>query len=85
MAECRRRLDFGSYMDCASLAASTDEILWSDDETIIAEQEVLWKEGKNTKELLNRFRKNFNLHAFLLSISSEMITFPFLYKVKWEE
>lgn len=39
-------MDFDSFMECESLAASTDEILWSDDETIIADQEVVWHEGR---------------------------------------
>lgn len=44
--EFRRSLDFDSFMECKSIAASTEEILWSDDDTIIAEQEVAWNEGK---------------------------------------
>lgn len=32
--------------DCHSIAASTDEILWSDDETIVADMENVWHEGK---------------------------------------
>lgn len=43
--EFRRSLDFDSFMECKSIAASTEEILWSDDDTIIAEQEVIWNEG----------------------------------------
>lgn len=43
--EFRRSLDFDSFMDCKSIAASTEEILWSDDDTIVAEQEVIWNEG----------------------------------------
>lgn len=38
-------LDF-NYSDCNSIAASTDEILWSDDDTIVADQETLWQDGK---------------------------------------
>lgn len=38
-------LDFDSLMECDSIAASTEEILWSDDDTIVADQEVLWEEG----------------------------------------
>lgn len=38
-------LDFDSLMECDSIAASTEEILWSDDDTIVADQEVLWQEG----------------------------------------
>lgn len=44
--EFRRSLDFDSFMECKSIAASTEEILWSDDDTIIAEQEVVWNEGQ---------------------------------------
>ncbi|XP_018576383.1 protein TANC2 isoform X3 [Anoplophora glabripennis] len=40
----RQSIDFDSFMECNSIAASTEEILWSDDETIIAEQEVVWNE-----------------------------------------
>lgn len=43
--EFRHSLDFDSFMECKSIAASTEEILWSDDDTIIAEQEVVWNEG----------------------------------------
>lgn len=43
-------LDF-NYTECNSIAASTDEIIWSDDETIVADQETLWQEG----EISNRF------------------------------
>lgn len=42
----RASIDFDNFMECQSIAASTDEILWSDDETIIAEQEAVWNEGK---------------------------------------
>ncbi|XP_015833767.1 protein TANC2 isoform X2 [Tribolium castaneum] len=38
----RESMEFDSFMDCDSIAASTEEILWSDDETIIAEQENIW-------------------------------------------
>lgn len=38
--------DFDTIMDCESIAASTEEILWSDDDTIVAEQEHVWHEGK---------------------------------------
>lgn len=38
-------LDF-DYTECNSIAASTDEIIWSDDDTIVADQETLWEEGK---------------------------------------
>lgn len=31
--------------DCHSIAASTDEILWSDDETIVADMEEVWNQG----------------------------------------
>lgn len=39
-------LDFNTLMDCDSIAASTEEIIWSDDDTIVADQEVLWEEGE---------------------------------------
>lgn len=39
-------LDF-NYTECNSIAASTDEIIWSDDETIVADQETVWQEGKS--------------------------------------
>lgn len=42
----RESMEFDSFMDCDSIAASTEEILWSDDETIIAEQENIWHQGK---------------------------------------
>ncbi|XP_068912887.1 protein TANC2 isoform X2 [Tenebrio molitor] len=42
MMTTRASMDFDSFMDCDSIAASTEEILWSDDETIIAEQENIW-------------------------------------------
>lgn len=32
--------------DCPSIAASTDEILWSDDETIVADMEDVWNQGQ---------------------------------------
>lgn len=38
-------IDFDSLMECNSIAASTEEILWSDDDTIVADQEVLWQDG----------------------------------------
>ncbi|XP_028135777.1 protein TANC2 isoform X4 [Diabrotica virgifera virgifera] len=38
----RRSIDFDMLSECHSLAASTEEILWSDDDTIIAEQEATW-------------------------------------------
>lgn len=38
-------LDF-NYTECDSIAASTDEIIWSDDDTIVADQDVVWQEGK---------------------------------------
>lgn len=44
--DIRVSIDFDNFMECESIAASTDEILWSDDETIIAEQEAVWNEGK---------------------------------------
>lgn len=42
----RRSINFDSLMECKSIAASTEEILWSDDDTIIAEQEMIWNEGR---------------------------------------
>lgn len=38
-------LDF-DYTECNSIAASTDEIIWSDDDTIVADQEIVWQDGK---------------------------------------
>ncbi|XP_057656321.1 protein TANC2 isoform X2 [Diorhabda carinulata] len=38
----RKSIDFDMFSECESLAASTEEILWSDDDTIIAEQEITW-------------------------------------------
>lgn len=31
--------------DCQSIAASTDEIIWSDDDTIVADMEDVWNQG----------------------------------------
>lgn len=43
----RRSLDFDSIiLDCNNLSTSSEEIMWSDDETIVAEQEQIWNEGK---------------------------------------
>lgn len=42
----RASIDFDSLMECESIAASTEEILWSDDDTVVADQELVWKEGK---------------------------------------
>lgn len=42
----RRSIDFDLFLESQSLAASTEEILWSDDDTIIAEQEITWNKGK---------------------------------------
>lgn len=42
----RRSLDFDSILDCNHLSTSSEEIMWSDDETIVAEQEQIWNEGK---------------------------------------
>lgn len=39
-------MDFNHLMECNNIAASTEEILWSDDETIIADQELIWQEGE---------------------------------------
>jgi hypothetical protein len=47
MMTTRASMDFDSFMDCDSIAASTEEILWSDDETIIAEQENIWHKGES--------------------------------------
>lgn len=44
--EMNNSMDFDSLMDCKSIAASTEEILWSDDDTIIADQEQVWHDGK---------------------------------------
>lgn len=41
-------LDF-DFTECKSLAASTDEIIWSDDDTIVGDQETAWHEGKQSK------------------------------------
>ncbi|KAF5280677.1 hypothetical protein FQA39_LY05325 [Lamprigera yunnana] len=38
-------LNLDSFMECDSIAASTEEILWSDDDTIIADQEIIWQQG----------------------------------------
>ncbi|KAJ3650774.1 hypothetical protein Zmor_016854 [Zophobas morio] len=51
----RESMDFDSFMDCESIAASTEEILWSDDETIIAEQESIWHQGKKKMSVFSRF------------------------------
>lgn len=42
----RRSLDFDSILDYNNLSTSSEEIMWSDDETIVAEQEQIWNEGK---------------------------------------
>lgn len=72
--EFRRSLDFDSFLDCKSIAASTEEILWSDDDTIIAEQEVIWNEG-NILEMsihkncfLFRYRENYYEKLELLQL-----------------
>lgn len=46
MTAFRSSVNFDIYMDCDSIAASTEEILWSDDDTVVAEQELVWQEGK---------------------------------------
>lgn len=46
MMNFRRSLDFDTILECDSIAAgSSDEMLWSDDDTIVAEQEHIWNEG----------------------------------------
>lgn len=62
----RKSMDFDSFMECDSIAASTEEILWSDDETIIAEQEMVWHEGK-----INQF--DFFLRQFRFAIQSNKL------------
>lgn len=42
----RGSVDLDSLMECESIAASTEEIIWSDDDTIVADQELIWQEGK---------------------------------------
>lgn len=42
----RRSLDFETVFEYDNLSDSTEEILWSDDETIVAEQEHIWNEGR---------------------------------------
>ncbi|KAK4881567.1 hypothetical protein RN001_004886 [Aquatica leii] len=37
-------LNLDNFMECQSIAASTEEILWSDDDTIVADQEVIWQQ-----------------------------------------
>lgn len=46
MDSLRASMDFDSLMDCHSIAASTEEILWSDDDTIVPEQEQIWHNGE---------------------------------------
>lgn len=46
MGSYRRSLDIDSFMECESIAASTEEILWSDDDTIVADQELIWQAGR---------------------------------------
>ncbi|KYB28478.1 hypothetical protein TcasGA2_TC032540 [Tribolium castaneum] len=50
----RESMEFDSFMDCDSIAASTEEILWSDDETIIAEQENIWHQAIIDKDFFNK-------------------------------
>ncbi|CAG9769583.1 unnamed protein product [Ceutorhynchus assimilis] len=48
MMDSRCSIDFDDLLDCnKSLAASTEEILLSDDDTIVAEQEHIWNEAKS--------------------------------------
>lgn len=53
----RQSIDFDSFMESESIAASTEEILWSDDDTIIAEQEVVWNEGNSQNNQLGFYKK----------------------------
>lgn len=56
----RRSLDFDSIiLDCNNLSTSSEEIMWSDDETIVAEQEQIWNEGKCRYEQKMKNKKYF--------------------------
>ncbi|KAL1491598.1 hypothetical protein ABEB36_012170 [Hypothenemus hampei] len=66
----RRSLDFDSLLDCYEndISASTEEILWSDDETIVAEQEHIWNEGTSEftiEYFLFKFTKRLLVPALL--------------------
>lgn len=63
-------LDF-DYTECDSIAASTDEIIWSDDDTIVADQEVVWQEGK---KLVIPMDKN-KIVFFYTRANIEIVTF----------
>lgn len=77
----RQSIDFDTFMECNSIAASTEEILWSDDETIIAEQEVVWNEGRwafipqnGTVSLKLQIPRCFHIYLFSEDTSGTVIS-----------